>query len=125
MQAALDSIASTCSSDRAYSDSALRIFRSQQRALGELMIDDDGHDAEGRTRTDCMGFAAFSARLAQSDDPIQAWFKPLVQGVERLAVGPASNARVRAFQHSLLNLLVVVDPQFERFPAPQRTPAPD
>ena len=90
----------------------LRLFRAQQRAVGELMIHPGGEP--GRRR--CLGYAEFCARL-DADDAFRAWFQPLLDDVDRLAadVGPAL-PRLRDVQNKLVTLLDLLDPRADRFP---------
>jgi hypothetical protein len=87
----------------------LRIFRGEQRAIGEEMI---RIGPEGRQ---CMGFAAFrraqgapgSESLIQLREDVTAFME-----ADTLATG-----RVRALQHALIDLVDFLDPDCERFPA--------
>jgi hypothetical protein len=58
LEAVIGKVAHVCSTD-GFGSGLFQVLRSEQRALGELVIV-EGHDAEGRTRTSCMGFAALS-----------------------------------------------------------------
>ncbi len=60
LQDLLERITHTLSSDSL--DPPLRVFRSQQRAIGELMIV-EGRDSMGAARSDCRGYASFCERL--------------------------------------------------------------
>lgn len=111
---ALDTVTHVCSSDRPTLGAAFQVFRAQQRALGELMIV-DGHDARGRQRTDCMGFAAFTDALANPAHSVSSWFGPLIRSVD--AVQPSSRGdRLTELQHALIDLVDLVDSEGTRFP---------
>jgi hypothetical protein len=69
LQQALGAVAHECSSDRPQLDPLFQTFRAQQRGLGELMIV-KGSGADGAARTDCMGFAAFTAELQTPDSAV-------------------------------------------------------
>jgi hypothetical protein len=114
LQEVLSHVADIWSSDTDYSDTSFRIFRSEQRAVGELMII-DGHDAEGHPRTDCMGFAAFRAQLSP-DKPLREWAGPLGAFADDLSEHPEYEERIRALQHALIDLVDLVDPDAVRFP---------
>ncbi|MCZ9346633.1 hypothetical protein NGM37_53905 [Streptomyces sp. TRM76130] len=90
----------------------LRLFRAQQRAVGELMIHPDGEP--GRRR--CLGYAEFCTKL--EDDPgFAEWFSVLLSDMDRLAAdtGPAV-ARLQHLQTELVTLIDLLDPRKERFP---------
>ncbi|WP_406387969.1 hypothetical protein [Streptomyces sp. NBC_00887] len=93
-----------------YEDEHLRIFRSDQRALGELMIRREG-DA-----VDCIGYAEFCARMEQ-DDTFQAWFEELSQSLQELAGHDGPLPRLLDLRDALLALINHLDPKHERFPA--------
>lgn len=68
----LTAIATVLNEDGGYGDRHFRIFRSDQRALGEIMIKEDGES--------CLGYAEFCRRL--EDDPeFAAWFQPLLESL--------------------------------------------
>ncbi|MFI9582011.1 hypothetical protein ACIHCQ_09220 [Streptomyces sp. NPDC052236] len=99
--------------NRMSSDSnELRLFRAQQRAIGELMVHPDGEP--GRRR--CLGFAEFSAKL-DTDDVFRRWFQQLLADIDSLAedVTPAL-PRLQRIQQHLVALIDLLDPKSERFP---------
>ncbi|MET7641328.1 hypothetical protein [Streptomyces sp. NPDC005438] len=102
-------------SDSRDRDSPLMIFRSTQRALGELVIDGDG----------CIGYAEFCRRLEQ-DAWFAEWFEPPAEEVRRLAAvsGPDAYRRLVRLQNALLDLIDFLDPETERFPDRNRTRLP-
>jgi hypothetical protein len=90
----------------------LRLFRAQQRAVGELMIHPDGEP--GRRR--CLGFAEFCARLDHDAD-FAAWFAPLLAEVDHLAADTSpAVARLQDVQGELVALVDLLDPHRARFP---------
>ncbi|WP_066949217.1 hypothetical protein [Streptomyces lushanensis] len=90
----------------------LRLFRTQQRAVGELMVHPDGEP--GRRR--CLGFAEFSAKL-DTDDGFRVWFGQLLSDVDRLAEDTgAAVVRLEGIQQQLVILLDLLDPKSVRFP---------
>jgi hypothetical protein len=90
----------------------LRLFRTQQRALGELMVHPDGEP--GRRR--CLGYAEFCHRL-DTDEVFSEWFRRLLADVDELAAdaGPAV-PRLEKVQQLLMALIDLLDPKAERFP---------
>lgn len=97
-----------------------RIFRGQQRALGELMIRGaaiEPGSADGGRALECIGYAAFAAKL-EEDERFARWFDPLRESTRRLAAGDgAGHVRLRELQHSLIDLIDLLDPEHVRFPA--------
>ena len=84
-----------------------RIFRGEQRAIGEKMI----------TREDakptCLGYASF---VESEDASFRRWFKKLEDDIDTLADSPLSNGeRLVRLQHALINLIDYLDPECVRF----------
>lgn len=94
---------------------ALRIFRGDQRAMGEVMLVklDDSTAA-----TQCMGYAAF---VGNRSPEFRRWFDPLAKDLERLASDiSAGEKRLVSLQHALVDLIDFLDPECVRFPRPRR-----
>lgn len=91
----------------------LRVFGGEQHAIGERMI------WEGPRRPQCMGFAAFFDYLKGSPDSLicalQADVESLGTGLEKAL------PRLTELQHSLIDLVVFLDPEAVRFPKKNRT----
>jgi hypothetical protein len=92
--------------------SGFRLFAGEQRAVGELMLDRTASVCR------CMGFAAF---MGGRKAAIDHWLNPLRDDVKQMAVHlkPFEN-RLVSIQHSLINLLEFLDPNFVRFPRAAR-----
>ncbi|MCX4834239.1 hypothetical protein OG785_04630 [Streptomyces sp. NBC_00006] len=101
-------------------DDILRLWRAEQRAIGELMV--HSHGEPGRRK--CLGYAEFCEKL-EGDDVFRRWFTPLLEDIDRLAEDTAQAApRLAELQQKLINLIDVLDPKAERFPQfRQRTSA--
>ncbi|MGW3494804.1 hypothetical protein [Streptomyces sp. NPDC001020] len=90
----------------------LRLWRVEQRAVGELMVLPEGEP--GRRR--CLGYAEFCEKL-DGDEVFQRWFAPLLRDVDRLAEDTApAMSRIVELQQKLIALIDVLDPKAERFP---------
>ncbi len=94
-----------------------RIFRADQRAIGELMIDPGSKPGERR----CLGYAAFCAMLASGGAPAE-WVQELISHVELAALEPdKAQDRLTRLQHQLIDLIDLLDPEGQRFPSTQRS----
>lgn len=95
-------------------DPALRIFRGEQRAIGEVMM--SSSPTGGR---ECIGFAAF---IERRDDPaFSRWFEKLGADVELLGSEPGRHqARAVAIQRVLIDLIDFLDPVHQYFHASRR-----
>jgi hypothetical protein len=99
----------------------LRVIRSEQRAIGEVMtLAPDTHDESAN----CLGFTAFCARL--TDDPEFArWVRPVHDGINLLAaLEEAGTERVVVLQNMLSELIDFLDPEQVRFPSRLRDRLP-
>jgi hypothetical protein len=94
-----------------------RIFRADQRALGEIMIDPDSKPGERR----CLGYAAFCSMFS-SGGAAAEWIQELIDHVELTAHGPdKAQDRLTRLQHQLMDLIDLLDPEAQRFPSKQRS----
>lgn len=93
-----------------------RIFRTPQRAMGDLMVHPDSAPGERR----CIGYAEFCRRL-EEDERFTAWFAGLLSDVDKFAAEPIpSLPRLEKMQHQLIELIDLLDPRFVRFPKKHR-----
>ena len=80
------------------------VWRGEQRAIGELMIDRD----EGPVQ--CIGYAKF---LQRNEPSFQRWFTRLETDIAEVASGP--NRRITELQHALVDLIRELDPEALRY----------
>ncbi len=77
---------------------ALMLWRDEQRAIGERMI------VEEHGKVLCMGYARFGECCEET-------FAPWLERVWAEIAEPTAQARMRAIQHSLCELVWMLDPQ--------------
>ncbi|MDN3261537.1 hypothetical protein QWJ26_17240 [Streptomyces sp. CSDS2] len=94
-----------------------RLFRGEQRALGELMISSDGEEPG------CIGYVDFCNRLDNERD-FADWFTSLEESIRQLGDNYYSESRLITIQHSLVELIGILDPDSERFPQHSRSALP-
>jgi hypothetical protein len=101
-------------------DRVFRIFRGEQRAIGEIMAVTltEGEDPGRRA---CIGYAAFVAR--QKHDPeFRDWFEKLRNDIQLLIEEPGKHhQRLALLQHALVDLINFLDPDCIRFASEHRT----
>jgi hypothetical protein len=115
----LEAIGTILSTDRDFQGAVPCIFRGDQRAIGELMMD-PAQAGEGATVRQCIGYAAFTTRLEHKED-FARWFASLERDIRRLAASPTpDHRRLVALQHALLDLIDFLDDPPARFPQEQR-----
>jgi hypothetical protein len=119
LELALGQVTWAFATDRSIQDRRLIIFRVDQRAIGELMIDEEASQ-DGHSR--CIRYIDFRHRLAEDEfssrfDPLRANVAELAQVADVAELAQASNpARARFIQHALIDLIELLDPKLRRFP---------
>jgi hypothetical protein len=94
-----------------------RLFRGEQRAIGELMVGPAPPGA--RVRHECLGYATFADRLG--DPEFARWFAGLTTDVAALAArDDAKEDRLVGLQHALIDLIDFLDPERTRVPEQRR-----
>jgi hypothetical protein len=103
-------------------DPTLRVFRGEQRAIGEVLLTRTDNPSERvGPRWDCLGYAAFVKALDDKDTA--RWFTTVLEDVDRLADNlDEHRARLVALQHALLKLIDLLDPNGDRVSAQLRQP---
>ena len=81
------------------------IWRGEQRAIGELMID----AVDGRVQ--CLGYAGFTAR---HEPAFRSWLERLESDIGTVARG--ANPRLHKLQHALVDVIRELDPKGLRYP---------
>lgn len=81
-----------------------QIWRGEQRAIGELMIDRDEDQAQ------CIGYATF---LERKEPSFERWFARLENDIAEVATNP--NSRMVELQHALVDLIRELDPEATRY----------
>lgn len=116
----LDAVSEILADSRVLRDPAFRVFKGQQRALGELMIQPVGTE-NSSPRGRCMGYAAFAARL-DAQPEFAHWFAQLEADIQQLAATPTSGLeRLLPLQRALIDLIDFLDDPPVRFSPAQRT----
>jgi len=100
---------------------AFRIFRVDQRAIGEIMLETSSDDNGAGAQWQCAGYASFCWRLEQ-DKAFARWFTRLENDVRQLgsSIEPA-RPRLVCLQNALIDLLNFLDESAVRFPANLRS----
>jgi hypothetical protein len=103
-------------------DPTLRVFRGEQRAIGEVLLTRTDNPSERvGPRWDCLGYAAFVKALDDKDTA--RWFTTVLEDVDRLADNlDEHRARLVALQHALRKLIDLLDPNGDRVSAQLRQP---
>ena len=109
----LDAVSHTFSNTEWFPTSVFRLFRDEQRALGEIMLEPVSGEP---MRYQCIGYATFVERL-EKDSEFSRWFSRLSTEVDKL-INPTVGQldRLIEVQHTLINIITFLDPDVRRFP---------
>ncbi|MGH3868723.1 MAG: hypothetical protein ACRDQ4_21910 [Pseudonocardiaceae bacterium] len=95
---------------------AFRLFRGEQRALGEVVLARIADPQPGAPRWECMGYAAFVAALER--EQVARWFRGLEADIAVTARDRRGHdARLRLIQRRLMDIVDVLDPDGIRVPS--------
>jgi hypothetical protein len=115
----LVAVSETFLDSRNIQEKCFRIFRGEQRALGEIMMVPTGGSTPGAPRWECLGYASFVRAL--EDEQMMRWFQRLKEDIVKFAENPAGcDARLRLIQRRLMDLIDVLDPGARRVPMQAR-----
>ena len=96
-------------------DAGFRIFRADQRAIGEGMVTE--RSTGELRRSDSLGYAEFVHRM-ETDPAFARWFAGLDGDITALVNGKSLGTRVVLTQRALVDLINFLDPDWIRFPDP-------
>lgn len=114
----LEKVTFLFATDRETDDPTFRIFRGEQRALGELMIPGS---ADADARRQCIGYVHFCRQLRDSPT-FQEWFQPLSDDILTLSANRTiGHDRLIHLQHALIDLIDFLDDPPTRFLAQYRS----
>jgi hypothetical protein len=97
----------------------LRLFRGQQRAIGELMMIPAADTASAQYES--LGYVRFCAEL-DNNTAFAQWFHQLRSDIDRVAAATRTEAsRLIILQNKLVDLIQFLDPQQQRLPSKYRS----
>lgn len=97
----------------------LRVFRGEQRAIGEIMLVTP-QDGDSTRHLQCLGYASFVKCM--EDPHFGRWFDKLRGDLRLLGSELESHLdRTVRLQHALVDVLDVLDPECKRFAPARRT----
>jgi hypothetical protein len=99
-------------------DPVLRVFRGEQRAIGEVATIPLNEPVWGR-RHESLGYAQFVEQRRRAG--FNQWFKQLQDDILLLAAEPHAHLeRPLLLQNALIDVLDILDPECKRFPVERR-----
>lgn len=128
--ARIEAVRDTFSDSINIQEKCFRLFRGEQRALGEMMLVPTQVSTPGAPRWECMGYAPFVHAL--EDKQMARWFRRLREDIEEFAENPTNrDGRLRLIQRHLMDFIDILDPDARRVPmqlrkrlaAPQSEPS--
>lgn len=113
LQACIERVASEFLRDDL--ESEFRLFRGQQRAIGEVMLT----SRSGGDGLECIGMATFAKKMV--DPEFGRWFGKLQSDLQKLTERPeVLSRRTEHIQGTLIDLMDCLDPKGVRIPASRR-----
>jgi hypothetical protein len=113
--AGLEAVRETFSDSIGIQEKCFRLFRGEQRALGEVMMVPTQVSTPGAPRWECMGYASFVRSL--EDEQMARWFRRLREDIGEFAENPADHdGRLRLLQRRLMDFIDILDPDAHRVP---------
>lgn len=95
---------------------AFCVLRTNQRAIGELMVSADSKPGDRW----CIGYAEFCRRISE-DSEFRSWVEELLRDLDLAASAPETvRDRMIMLQRQLISLIDFLDPHCTRFPANER-----
>ena len=96
-----------------------RLFRGEQRSIGELMMVPTADTAS--TQYESMGYVKFCGKL-DNDAAFAKWFNRLRSDIDQISdASRAEASRLINLQNRLIDLIQFLDPQQQRLPAKYRS----
>lgn len=95
----------------------LRIFAGEQRAIGDALIQTDD---KGLERSECIGYGTFLKTFTPGANLLIDALRADVVSLGVHGIHPATE-RLKAIQNTLIDLLLMLDPEYIRFPADRRS----
>ena len=115
----LEAVRDLFAESRTMPDPTLRIFRGEQRAIGEVMLVPTESTQQGVPRWECKGYARFVEE--HEVEKVQRWFRRIENDVVVLGKEPGRHhERLVKIQHGLVDLIGVLDPEADRVPRQHR-----
>jgi hypothetical protein len=117
--AGLEAVSNTFADSIDIQEKCFRLFRGEQRALGEVMLVPVAVPKSEAPRWECMGYAAFVHAL--EDENIARWFNRLRESIAEFAENPTNrDGRLRLVQRQLMDIIDILDPHARRVPSQLR-----
>jgi hypothetical protein len=115
----LEQIRETFSDSLRLTDPTLRLFRGEQRAIGEVMLRPVDSADPGLPRWECKGYGQFVEE--HETESVRRWFRRLENDISVIGKDPEVHLyRLTQLQHDLVALIEVLDPDDERVPSKRR-----
>jgi hypothetical protein len=119
VMAGLEVVRDTFTDSIGIQEKCFRIFRGEQRAIGEVMLVRTEAPKPGAPRWECVGYASFVRSL--EDEQMARWFRSLRDDIGELRSDVSKHdERLRLVQRRLMDIIDILDPDARRVPAQLR-----
>jgi hypothetical protein len=115
-RAKLEAVYETIADSINIQEKCFRLFRGEQRALGEVMLVPVEASKPGFPRWGCMTYPSFVQSL--NDEQMARWFRSLREDIEEIRKDVAKHdGRLRLIHHRLIDIVDFLDPDEWRIPS--------
>jgi hypothetical protein len=115
-RAKFEAVSETIADSIGIQEKCFRLFRGEQRALGEVMFVPVEASKPGFPRWGCMTYPAFVQSL--NDEQMGRWFRSLREDIEEIRKDVAKHdRRLRLIHHRLIDIVDILDPDEWRIPS--------
>lgn len=113
--AGLEAVRDTFADSINIQERCFRIFRGEQRAIGEVMLVRAEAPKTGAPRWECLGYASFVNSL--EGEQMARWFRDLREDIGEICSDVAKHdGRLRLIQGRLMDIIDILDPEARRVP---------
>lgn len=111
----LEQVTSAISVTKCCVSPTFKLFRGEQRAIGENMMVSTSTATQASLGHRCLGYASFVKALNQSN--FNVWFEKLITSINDLKSADTCDlSRLSLLQNALIDLIEFLDPDCVRFP---------
>jgi hypothetical protein len=112
----LEAVSDTFADSIDIQERCFRLFRGEQRALGEVMLVPIEASRSGTPRWECLGYASFVQSL--EGEQMARWFRTLREDIGEVSRDVANrDGRLRLIQRQLMDIIDILDPHARRVPS--------
>lgn len=116
LAAGIEAVRGTFADSINIEERCFRLFRGEQRALGEVVLVSADVSKSDGPGWECLGYANFVR--AVEDEHMARWFRCLREYIGEISANPGNrDGRLRLIQRQLVDIIDILDPDARRVPS--------